>query len=207
MLWQTIQSRKLRKLQVVTLVPFSHPASPPHTAPQGAEPPVSGSSLSSCCGTNRQSWETWGNSFRHKAKSQMMLMKKNRPGFLSTYFLTFSIKIIWKYKYINFKAVCVCVCVCTGRVLSSLLSVWMWAEVQPSLASSWNPAGWTVAAEEDSSRDWWTSAEASDWPRTAPVNTQTNTQWHIISGQSTDWIQETLDLELCFSAWGWYHKY
>ena len=112
MLWQTIQSRKLRKLQVVTLVPFSHPASPPHTAPQGAEPPVSGSSLSSCCGTNRQSWETWGNSFRHKAKSQMMLMKKNRPGFLSTYFLTFSIKIIWKYKYINFKAVCVCVCVC-----------------------------------------------------------------------------------------------
>ena len=60
------------------------------------------------------------------------------------------------------------VCVHTCRVLSSLLSVWMWAEVQLSPASSWSPARWTLSAEEDSSRDWWTSGAASDSPRTAP---------------------------------------
>ena len=71
----------------------------------------------------------------------------------------------------------------TCRVLSSLLSVWMWAEVQLSPVSSWSPAGWTVGAEEDSSRDWWTSGEAWDLPRIAPVthkHTHTHTQTHIL---------------------------
>lgn len=68
----------------------------------------------------------------------------------------------------------VCDSTCRGR--SSLPSVWMWAEVQLSPASSWSPAGQKVAVVEDSSRDRWTSAEASDWPHTAP--THTHTQLH-----------------------------
>lgn len=35
----------------------------PHTRPPDEEPPVSGSSLSSWCGTSHQSWEIWGNAF------------------------------------------------------------------------------------------------------------------------------------------------